>query len=314
MNLKFSITFIALILSIATYCQNSTLGDYVWMDSNGNGIQDVGENGIGGVTVTCYDASNSNIIGTAVSNSDGVYDFILSPGTYYLHFSDVPGLFRSQQYANPPGYYCYPTCITADSDPNPSTGYTGIVTLNAGDLNRLYDAGYTSILPIKIKHIYVQSNYTFSRIIFTTASEVNNAGFDIERSADGISFEKIGWIDGNGNTSDEKHYTFTDTKPLVGMNYYRLRQIDFDGRFEYSHIVSVTFETDEVEIYPNPATDILFILGGKKDSYMIYNLLGEIIKSFPISESTSLDIEDLNPGIYWIKSMNKGQAMRFVKL
>ncbi|MBK6498597.1 MAG: T9SS type A sorting domain-containing protein [Saprospiraceae bacterium] len=129
-----------------------------------------------------------------------------------------------------------------------------------------------------------------------------------------LIIQKVGWVNGNGNTSDEKHYTFTDTKPLLGMNYYRLRQIDFDGRFEYSHIVSVTFETDEVEIYPNPATDKLFILGGKKDRYVIYNFFGEIIKSFPISESTSLDIEDLNPGIYWIKSMNKGQAMRFVKL
>lgn len=91
---------------------------------------------------------------------------------------------------------------------------------------------------------------------WTTAVEINNNYFTIERSTDGENFEAIDQIDGAGNSNITKSYSTFDLTPAQGINYYRLKQTDFDGGFEYSDIIAVTIEaaTPEVaNIYPNPA-------------------------------------------------------------
>ncbi len=93
---------------------------------------------------------------------------------------------------------------------------------------------------------------------WSTASELNNDRFIIERSFDGLSFESIGEVLGNGTTSEFITYSFNDSNPLVGLNYYRLKQLDFDGQFEYSSIEVVTYSPDVkslgASIIPNPTT------------------------------------------------------------
>ena len=88
-----------------------------------------------------------------------------------------------------------------------------------------------------------------------TATEINNDYFNIERSTDGVNFESIARIKGAGNSIEEINYEHVDDKPERGVNYYRLKQTDFDGTFTYSEVVSVEFENTVngvLNIYPNP--------------------------------------------------------------
>ncbi|MEJ8804538.1 T9SS type A sorting domain-containing protein [Pontibacter sp. H249] len=113
------------------------------------------------------------------------------------------------------------------------------------------------ITPLAVELISFTGKATESGINleWSTASEENNSHFDVERSTDGKSFEKIAKIEGNGNSNTVIKYSFNDTNPQFGENYYRLRQADFDGQFEYSKTIAVNNiipEEMQVMMYPNP--------------------------------------------------------------
>ena len=101
-----------------------------------------------------------------------------------------------------------------------------------------------------------------------TATEINNDFFTIERSENGIDFEIIGTVPGSGNTAYKVSYEFYDKRPVIGQSYYRIRQTDFDGQYDYSKIIALDynpfgnslFEEPKVMIYPNPVKgDFLYI-------------------------------------------------------
>lgn len=119
------------------------------------------------------------------------------------------------------------------------------------------------------------------------ASEINNAGFQVERSiAPNGGFEKIGFVEGNG-TSGAAQYSFADLTPVPGQHlYYRLKQIDFDGTFEYSEVIEVDPVTAAVALhsnYPNPfnpTTTITFDLPLQQEaSLIVYDLMGRRIET-----------------------------------
>lgn len=168
-------------------------------------------------------------------------------------------------------------------------------------------------LPVNLTSLNALSETKQNILTFTTASEINNVGFDIERSSDGIDFQKIGWVEGNGSTTEEKQYTFTDSRPLLGMNYYRLRQVDYDGRFEYSKIVSIMMKSDDVIIFPNPAPDIIQIQNVISGSYLIKSILGTIITQGVLTDDSRIDISNLPSGTYLFYP-DSGRPLIFNKL
>ena len=118
-------------------------------------------------------------------------------------------------------------------------------------------------------------------LVWQTASEINNAGFEVQRSSDGQKWDGLDFVPGNGTTLEKQSYTFTDGRPLPGLNYYRLKQVDFDGSFTYSKTISVDFGKEErITIFPNPAYDELTIqLPESEQSSLIgiYDLSGKKI-------------------------------------
>ncbi|MCB0491473.1 MAG: T9SS type A sorting domain-containing protein [Cyclobacteriaceae bacterium] len=145
----------------------------------------------------------------------------------------------------------------------------------------------------------------YNEIEWKTATEENNEGFSVERSADGMSFEEIGWVNGNGTTTDQKSYLFDDTNAFDGTNYYRLKQIDYDGNFEYSEIISVisVVETNDIQItlYPNPSTDYVQVQSASskaQPSMQLVNvLLGHVIQP-PNEGSGRFNLQNVPAGIY----------------
>lgn len=119
-----------------------------------------------------------------------------------------------------------------------------------------------SVLPVELIYFYIEKKENNSvELKWETASESNNRGFELQRSTDGMEWENIGFVNGAGTTTEKQYYSFTDRPDFSGLFYYRLRQMDFDGQFEYSQIRSVELKNinSEIKIYPNPAGSYIYL-------------------------------------------------------
>lgn len=148
-----------------------------------------------------------------------------------------------------------------------------------------------------------------------TATETNNAGFAIERSLDGTNYSEIFFVGGNGTTTNRNVYTYLDKTAIAGINYYRLKQIDFDGSYEYSQVAIVNLGMPDKFIldqnYPNPfnpTTRISFYV--PQNSFVtlkIYDLLGTEISTLVNEDRVAgyhkieFDATQLSSGIYFYK-------------
>ncbi len=160
---------------------------------------------------------------------------------------------------------------------------------------------------------------------WATASEINNNCFSIERGTDGNNFETIGKVKGAGNSTGEKKYSFTDEHPFSGINYYRLKQIDFDGNYTYSKIISVTtINHQQLTIYPVPSDKELNCEFYSDENSLVNiavtDVLGNIILRKDIKEKhgmnkEKLDISNLSQGVYFLKIDNGMQQsqIKFIK-
>ena len=143
-------------------------------------------------------------------------------------------------------------------------------------------------VPVKITYFNVYA-YNESKIIlkWETLSETNNFGFEIEKSKDKLNWRKVGFIKGNGVTCSENSYIFYDNENSAGKYYYRLKQIDFDGSYQYSQIIELkTLIPEKWEIeqnFPNPfnAETIIKYKIPKNlfVSLKIYDILGKEVKT-----------------------------------
>lgn len=150
-----------------------------------------------------------------------------------------------------------------------------------------------------------------------TASEENNKGFEIERSSDGRNWELLDFINGNGSSNSKNEYQYFDEKTFLGSNYYRLKQIDFDGIFDYSETIVVLIEqsNDKIQIVPNPTSGTVYLKELRQDVLVkIYDEAGLVLEIQ--SENGQLDLHKLPVGSYFL-SFYVGQdhiTRRLIKL
>ena len=139
-------------------------------------------------------------------------------------------------------------------------------------------------------------------LLWQTNREINNDYFEIQRSRTGQNFETIGRVNGQGDYKSSFNYTFFDEQPIIGQNYYRLKQNDFDGSFAFSKIINVFFEpTNYISIYPNPIKEgeILQIEKAEKTKLsQITNTKGQLIYT---------NIEQLKRGQYVLHFITENQ-------
>ncbi len=144
------------------------------------------------------------------------------------------------------------------SSPTPlGTGAeTGSITATINTFNLLTFASKNgnNPLPIELISFAAQPNDNKVDLLWSTASEINNAYFDIEKASGNLIFNKIGIVEGSNNSNEVLHYSFEDPAPLTGITYYRLKQVDFDGSFEYSPVISIDLYNNNplAVLYPNP--------------------------------------------------------------
>lgn len=166
------------------------------------------------------------------------------------------------------------------------------------------------ILPIKLISFTGSAEKTAVSLTWTTASEEGFDHFEIERASEELIFEKIEELNGVGyNTDDEHVYSLTDTNPMIGTNYYRLKSVDLDGSYEYSAIVSVGVEASKsISVYPNPSNgDFVNVSTNSELSenteVMIFNQEGVMLHRTQITErETRVDFTNhLASGVYILK-------------
>jgi hypothetical protein len=148
------------------------------------------------------------------------------------------------------------------------------------------------------------------RLEWATASEINNKGFEVEMSQDGLAYEKIAFVEGKGNSTTIQPYSHTTIQPYD--SYYRLKQVDFDGKFSYSPIVFVEGLAGEVKVYPNPSQDYFIISTGKDklDSARLLNAQGTVVATSvatDANEATKVATTGLPSGVYFLHTTVAGK-------
>lgn len=179
------------------------------------------------------------------------------------------------------------------------------------------------ILPIELLEFTVLKEGNHSRLDWSTALEHNNDHFDIERSADGKEFVYLLTERSKGNSDTQQDYTAYDEKPFTGWNYYRLKQVDLDGKSGYSPVRKVFFDGvgNEISVYPNPTQGrlTLSILSQQEGEQFlqITDISGRLIQCQSISihkgaNYFSIDLTPLAAGSYLLK-MDTGFSAKIVK-
>lgn len=155
------------------------------------------------------------------------------------------------------------------------------------------------VLPIELISFDAIANQNQVDLSWATASEKNNDFFTIERTADGISYEEVAKIQGQGNSSTKTHYVYTDVKPLSGVSYYRLKQTDFNGESEVFEVKSVFIpkRTMDSEVFPNPTvfnrTTVFIDQSDAIVTLNVRNVLGQILYSKEVDSKSNVVYEEI---------------------
>ena len=220
----------------------------------------------------------------------------------------------------PKGRFAFTSCVNNQS--------VAVWSENRGAGNKVYAQAISAfgVLPVVLKSFTATKKVTTIELKWTTVSEINCASFDIERSVDGNRFSKIGNVitqSTNGNNNTTLQYSFQDSKPLIGNNYYRIKQMDIDGNYKYSNIEMVKFETAATifiqSVFPNPAVgfsdiNLLSKFSGNSN-VIVYDEVGRKINQFSVylnagENSIHIYTGDLSNGVYIITiSLSNGSLV-----
>lgn len=190
-----------------------------------------------------------------------------------------------------------------------------------------YEYQNTTPLPIQLISFRADSQQDKVKLSWVTANEINNEYFTIQHAMDGINFQDVEDLNGAGNSNYVLSYSTFHQAPKRGINYYRLKQTDFDGTSSFSHIVTAEVFNGKINTYPNPAfneVNISFTDFEKgKINFAIYNIYGKEILSRQVEVENGGHVINLNevasflPGTYFIKifnSPNGTSVHRFQKI
>lgn len=197
------------------------------------------------------------------------------------------------------------------------------VTINNNDPD---EAGYSFAVtgsafdptPVTLVYFRASDAGKYSRLVWETANEINNKGFEIQRSNGTNNWETIGYVTG-ANAENGSRYSFNDLAPFKGVNTYRLKQIDFDGRSALSNIERVNFAYDAalVSVYPNPVQDKLNIVFNDaallNTNAKISTATGAVVANIKLSNYRQpVDMSGYAKGVYFV-SLADGSVLKLIK-
>ena len=260
--------------------------------------------------------TGGTITATAGASTVGLSGFSLSAGqvgTLTVNVTNKPGQLNASCATNPLAF---------------TNGFTNVVGLTDNLASGISNQCLTvvALLQVELLDFTAQLNNGAVAINWATASEKNNARFDIERSGDGLTYTTIGSVRGNGNSSSHINYNFTDNAPIIGLNYYRLKQVEFYGQSENSYIfnfvvtrflsnISVTTKTVN-----NFAEFSVIATEAGTVGMTLYDIAGRKIIQFPDRQFTegpntiNIDLSTLATGMYFMILSNNDGLQEKIKI
>lgn len=202
-----------------------------------------------------------------------------------------------------------------DGNDNAIIAWRDLRTANDYDIyaSRLLSNGTLPINLLEFKCIEASETVELQ---WKTSNEINNAGFDIERSADAVHWEKLAFKPASQSASTVVTYYFTDARPLDGIAYYRLKQIDRDGIYSYSKTISVNRSKPNylLRVWPNPTSDVLDIrFAGNQisGSLFLYNASGQLVLQQTISNQPvyHVNLKQLPGGTYHLVCISEKEKI-----
>ena len=224
----------------------------------------------------------------------------INPTTYVLY--NVKGFTLTDTWAK--YTYTFTASVTSDVQMNMDLG-------QAAGTYFLDDFLFTktALLPVGLWDFSAEVvNNRAVRLLWGTFSEQNNLRFDIEKSING-NWVKIGEVAGHGNSNTSVRYEFMDRNPALDENLYRLKQVDFDGKEQYSAIVSAFLKSNAISIYPNPTHGNIELRSTEEMTALVFvsTLTGEKIRRATLKgNQLNLNLSDLPRGLYLISVLTKG--------
>ena len=168
-----------------------------------------------------------------------------------------------------------------------------------------------SPLPVELVSFDASVNKGVVTLKWVTASESNSSHFIVERSLDGSRFDFVGKTESAGTTTNTQVYSLEDTRSIAGKTYYRLKQVDLDGTYTYSNVISVFVPTKEViaAVIPNPVVEKAIVRFGENIApnaeMELISATGALIETYKITNSfQEIDTQNLQPGIYFLRIKN----------
>ena len=163
-----------------------------------------------------------------------------------------------------------------------------------------------TVLPVSIASFEGEQVEESVKLSWQTVIEQNNEGFEVQRRGNDGEWTTLDFVEGHGTMMEPIRYTYTDKNPLPGINYYRLRQVDYDGASDYSETIAVAYVSETTDapllVYPNPVTDGTLYLDlpdaeGAQKTIHIYTTAGQLVLHSTLTDN-ALSVSDLPPGMY----------------
>lgn len=305
----------------------ASLGDFVWIDNNTNGMQDKGEPGLPNVEVVLYD-SLLNVIESKYTDDSGYYHFTKievpagSSKTFIVGFNNIPP------------NYAYTNLVTdsimqyVSSKSDTISGRTKPFVLHAGEIRKDIDGGIKNAPGVILPLIINQFNGNYSdgiiQLNWSSYSEINIAHFDIERSTDGNNFRQIGRVNTlSGQLNSNANYGYLDITAQRGINYYRLAIVDNNGNYTYSKTIMVNVDIKGISVmvvYPNPFSKRVQIrVNADKAEKVAINIINSngILMSTQSAQTQMGDnnitvnkVDALPSGVYYIEVVSSTRSLK----
>ena len=292
----------------AGFYPEATIGNLVWNDENLNGMQDANEPRMAAVKVEAYTADGEKYAET-YTDQEGEYRIHqLRQESYYLKFYP------------PTGYGATDANMASDDMDSDVTGTYGtnttvLYSVNSGEDLHNVDAGLRAgVLPVEWKSVSAQWIGKSNEVRWATASELNADRYEVERRYETESeFVTIGSTAARGTATTAADYVYHDEDIRPGTYYYRVKQVDFDGVFEYSDVVTarVLADDDMVSLAPNPAagsTKLTVSMQSASDiAIQIFTADGKLVRTHTLTSGANtatqgqIQIDDLPAGVYSVK-------------
>jgi hypothetical protein len=203
---------------------------------------------------------------------------------------------------------------------NATTYAAGSVTVieTPSSITASYDATtgeivIDAVLPVELSKFEVKKNQKSAILTWATASEKDNAQFNIQHSTNGVDFTTIGTVKGQGTKAATTTYNYEHSTPSVGTNYYRLAQVDFNGITTYSAVKSATFGKGGLAVKSTLVQDFVTVVTTDESTPLsIFNITGQQVLQIKVQGEQNINVGHLSSGLYFIRSVT-GDVARFIK-